>query len=101
MKIARYSSDFKQRKVFRLSEIYKTVLQFILLYLKKISQVLCFVIIKLLHKHLCNFSYVCRIKNYCIVTGRSRSVYRHFKVSRIHLRYLGSEGLFFGLKKAS
>ena len=101
MKIARYNSDFTQRKVFKLTEIYKNVLQFILLFLKKFSQLLCFIIVKLWRKHLSNFSYLCRVKNYCIVTGRSRSVYRQFKVSRIHVRYLGSEGLFFGLKKAS
>jgi len=101
MKIKRYNSDYTQRKVFKLTEIYKNVLQFMLLFLKKFSQLFCFVIVKLWHKHFSNSSYLCRIKNYCIVTGRSRSVYRQFKVSRIYLRYLGSEGLFFGLKKAS
>lgn len=42
-----------------------------------------------------------RIKNYCVVTGRARSVYRKFKVSRIMLRSLGAEGSFLGLKKSS
>jgi len=46
-------------------------------------------------------SFKTRIKNYCIVTGRSRGIYRDFRVSRITLRYLGAEGLFFGLQKAS
>ena len=36
-----------------------------------------------------------------MITGRSRSIYRQFKVSRIELRKLGSKGLLFGLKKAS
>jgi ribosomal protein S14 len=42
-----------------------------------------------------------RIRNYCVVTGRSRGVFRKVRVSRICFRNLGSEGLFFGLKKAS
>ena len=41
------------------------------------------------------------IKNYCIVTGRGRGVYKKVRVSRILLRVLGAEGLFFGLKKSS
>ena len=41
------------------------------------------------------------IRNYCIFSGRSRSVYTHLKISRILLRELGSKGLFFGLKKHS
>jgi small subunit ribosomal protein S14 len=41
------------------------------------------------------------IKNYCVISGRSRSIYRKLKISRIVLRSLGSDGLFFGFKKAS
>jgi len=41
------------------------------------------------------------IKNFCIVTGRSRAIHKKFKVSRILLRELSSKGYFFGLKKAS
>jgi small subunit ribosomal protein S14 len=42
-----------------------------------------------------------RVKNFCIVSGRSRGVHKKFKVSRIVLRELSSKGYFFGLKKAS
>ena len=42
-----------------------------------------------------------RIKNICILTGRSKSIYRLFKISRIQLRKLGSEGLLPGLSKYS
>lgn len=42
-----------------------------------------------------------RIKNICIFTGRSRSVYRLFKMSRIQLRKLASEGFLPGVSKYS
>ena len=41
------------------------------------------------------------IKNRCILTGRSRSVFRFFKISRIKLRELGNVGDLPGIKKAS
>jgi small subunit ribosomal protein S14 len=42
-----------------------------------------------------------RIRNRCIVTGRSRSVYKLFRVSRIVFRELASQGAIAGVKKAS
>ncbi|MBN9413662.1 MAG: 30S ribosomal protein S14 [Candidatus Paracaedimonas acanthamoebae] len=42
-----------------------------------------------------------RVRNRCEVSGRSRGVYRKFKMSRIALRELGSLGLIPGLTKAS
>jgi small subunit ribosomal protein S14 len=42
-----------------------------------------------------------RIRNRCEMTGRSRSVYRKNKLSRIALRELGSKGLVPGLVKSS
>ena len=42
-----------------------------------------------------------RIRNRCEVSGRSRSVYRKMKMSRIALRELGSQGLIPGLVKSS
>ena len=42
-----------------------------------------------------------RVKNRCEVTGRPRSFYRKFKMSRIALRELGSQGLIPGLVKSS
>jgi small subunit ribosomal protein S14 len=46
-------------------------------------------------------SSITRIKNRCILTGRSRSVYRFFKLSRIQLRKLASDGSLPGLSKHS
>jgi small subunit ribosomal protein S14 len=60
-----------------------------------------------LYKKNCNFyqlnkmDFFSKIQNICIVTGRSRSVYKIFKISRIMLRQLGSKGLILGLRKSS
>jgi small subunit ribosomal protein S14 len=45
-------------------------------------------------------SYI-RIKNRCILTGRSHGIHRLFKISRIKLRELGSHGVISGLTKSS
>ena len=42
-----------------------------------------------------------RVRNLCALTGRSRSVYRKFKVSRLMLRKLALEGKVPGMRKAS
>jgi small subunit ribosomal protein S14 len=42
-----------------------------------------------------------RIHNRCELSGRPRAVYRKFKLSRIALRELGSQGLIPGLVKSS
>ena len=42
-----------------------------------------------------------RIRNRCVVTGRPRSYYRKFGLSRISLREMASEGLIPGVTKAS
>jgi len=45
--------------------------------------------------------YSSRRKNRCEISGRSRSVYRKFRVSRIVLRELALRGLVPGMRKAS
>jgi len=42
-----------------------------------------------------------RVRNRCELTGRSRGYYRFFKLSRIELRRLASEGMLPGVVKAS
>ena len=42
-----------------------------------------------------------RVKNRCVVTGRSKGVYRYFKVSRIQLRNLALNGNINGYSKVS
>jgi small subunit ribosomal protein S14 len=42
-----------------------------------------------------------RVRNRCVITGRSRAVYRMFGLSRIKLRELALEGKIPGVTKAS
>jgi len=42
-----------------------------------------------------------RVRNLCALTGRSRGVYRKFKISRIKLRELALEGKIPGMRKSS
>ncbi len=42
-----------------------------------------------------------RVRSLCALTGRSRSVYKKFKLSRIKLRELALEGKVPGMRKAS
>jgi len=42
-----------------------------------------------------------RYRRICALTGRSRGVYRKFKVSRIKLRELALDGKIPGMRKAS
>lgn len=42
-----------------------------------------------------------RIRNRCMITGRSRGVYRKFNISRIMLREMVADGLLPGVRKAS
>ena len=42
-----------------------------------------------------------RVRNRCVLTGRSRGIIRHFKCSRISLRELVSGGQVPGLTKSS
>jgi small subunit ribosomal protein S14 len=46
-------------------------------------------------------SSIVRIKNRCILTGRSRSVFSLFKLSRLSFRKLASFGYIPGVSKAS
>jgi small subunit ribosomal protein S14 len=42
-----------------------------------------------------------RVKNRCVLTGRSNGMCTDFKISRIKLRELSLDGLINGVKKAS
>lgn len=42
-----------------------------------------------------------RVRNRCIFTGRPRSVYEFFRISRIVFRGLASRGSLMGIKKSS
>lgn len=42
-----------------------------------------------------------RLRSMCALTGRTRAVYRKFRISRIKLRELALEGKIPGMRKAS
>lgn len=42
-----------------------------------------------------------RLRSSCILTGRTRSIYRNFKMSRIKIREYANSGFFIGMSKAS
>ena len=46
-------------------------------------------------------SSIIRVRNRCLITGRSRGVYRKFKLSRIKLRELTMSGSLPGVVKSS
>jgi small subunit ribosomal protein S14 len=54
-----------------------------------------------INKKLIKNSSFIRVKNRCIISGRSHAIHRLFKLSRIKLRELGSHGKLMGLMKAS
>lgn len=99
MKFRRHIKDSKKRKLYIKTEL-----------TQRLTKILCFSF----NTHLLNFALLnssfmsteynyfrTHIKNFCIVSGRSRAIHKKFKVSRILLRQLSSKGYFFGLKKAS
>jgi len=96
MKFNRKNKDLLQRKYFKKTELFQKVIKTILLYNQQKN-----IQLVLKKTNRLTLGYKVSIKNYCVISGRSRSVYRKFKVSRIYFRYLGSKGLFFGLRKAS
>ncbi len=42
-----------------------------------------------------------KIKNRCVMTGRSSGIMREFKVSRMEFKRLAVEGVLLGIKKSS
>lgn len=96
MKLKRQNKNLKLRKGYKSVELFQKALKFLVWYRNntKIALLCNFLIFK-------DLFFKTKIKNYCIITGRSRGLYRKFKVSRIAFRDLGIEGLFFGLKKSS
>jgi ribosomal protein S14 len=46
-------------------------------------------------------SYLSRIRNICLITGQTHSVYSEFRLSRMCLKEAFNEGLFPGIKKSS
>ena len=91
--------DKKRRNLYSTHELkrleYKTILNDVTL-----PKEVRYISLLLLNKLPRNSSKV-RIKNRCILTGRSHSVLRLCKLSRIKFRELASQGLLMGITKSS
>ena len=48
-----------------------------------------------------NKTYFSKVKNICILTGKSHSVYKTFRLSRMTLRENFTKGYFTGIKRSS
>lgn len=96
-----YLNDNKKRNLYKKMEITQKIVKVFGFYSKQKNFIALninrFIFNRLLKKN----SFKTRIKNYCIITGRGRGIYKKVRVSRIFLRVLGADGLFFGLKKSS
>ena len=99
MKYKKLISNCKQRHLFNITEIKQKI--FKLLFLYTIDNYFKLIITKQFYFKLIKNNFKSRIKNYCIISGRSRSINCKYKVSRINFRSLINEGVLFGLKKGT
>jgi small subunit ribosomal protein S14 len=99
MKIKRFKKDSRKRQSYKKTELFQKILKFLFLYVN--DSILKLVVKKYQYYKIYNDHYKTKIKNFCVITGRSRGIFQKLKISRIIFRLLGSEGLFFGLQKAS
>ena len=53
------------------------------------------------YSNLCKFSTITKIKNRCILTNRSKGIYRKFKLSRLFFKKYALSGDLPGIRKAS
>ena len=98
-KTAHLQKDFKRRVLVQHYEHKRLILKTIQgnLHLTPLKRLSAFIEVS---KYKNNSSKV-RVRNRCVLTGRSRGVHKFFKVSRIMIRELAAKGLLPGLKKAS
>lgn len=91
--------DFKRRKYVNKLEWKKKIFKFFYHNLAlnlKVRQRVYFNILNLKKK-----TFSTRVKNFCILTGKSHSVYKKFKLSRMSLRESLSIAFLTGMKKSS
>lgn len=93
------NKDKKRRNLFKKYELKRLYLKYII-YNNNILKHIRINAMILLNKLPKDSSSV-RIHNRCIITGRSRSIYRDFKISRIILRNYAHNGSLPGITKSS
>lgn len=99
MKLRRLRKDFQKRYLYNNTELYQKTLKILFLYSN--DNFFKLVINKKKYFNIFKNCYKTRIKNYCVISGRSRGILKKFKVSRIVFKILANDGLFCGLKKAT
>ena len=91
----KHTQNKKLRNSFKVVETKQLLANILIRTNNSLSKVIAFS-----RKTATKFSLV-RIKNYCVITGRSSGICAYFKISRIKLRDLALDGLLNGIKKAS
>jgi ribosomal protein S14 len=99
MRYRRQTKDIKKRGLYIKTELIQRIIKIICFSFK--TNFFYFTLLNSAFLPLRHKNFRTHIKNFCIVSGRSRAIHNKFKVSRILLIELSNKGYFFGLKKAS
>jgi len=94
-----YTKDKYRRNTYLLLEKKKMILNYIIHNLKTPLKIRNLAYIQL--RNISKWTMITKIKNRCILSNRSRSIYRKFKMSRIFLKKYALQGLIMGVRKAS
>jgi ribosomal protein S14 len=97
MKQRRYFKDVNKRKIYKNTELIQRVIKIFSIVLN--TNILKWILFEYINNKFNNFK--TKLKNFCVISGRSKGVIKKFKISRIVLRELSFKGGVFGLKKAS
>jgi ribosomal protein S14 len=93
------NKDIKHRMTYAKTELLQRVLRVVYNYNENLT--VRFILTKIITIWFSSYSYSVLVRNFCILSGRSRGIYKKYKLSRIFFRSLISVGLFFGLKKST
>jgi ribosomal protein S14 len=97
MKHTKLILDNNRRQLFTKLELYYKVLSTLFIYSK--DNYFKLMILKKKNTKWTTHSCLTRVKNYCIISGRSKNINIKYKVSRIIFKEIAIKGLWFGLKK--
>ena len=95
-----FYKDKKLRSALEDNETYYKVLKFLMADARLADGNLKFITDSIL-KNKASLVSLYKVKNVCVLSGRSRSVYRHFGISRLAIKDFGWSGALKGLKGSS
>ncbi len=90
--------DKKRRRIFANKEVQRLILLFLIRNTKLSAAQRLLLTHRL--QEISRDSSIVRLKNRCVLTNRSKGVYRQFRMSRVRLREMLANGLIPGYKKA-